>query len=306
MQKSKVFKVLKVLFGLAITVASIYFTAVSLKGLNMELLRKASLDIPLIIYSLLLFVLSTVARSFALCEGIAEDMGFFESWIVVGIGNALNMVLPLHAGEGVRFILFPQRIKIKQRTKYVFIPGVADMLFISIISLISTYCCDNIYKNNFYQTTVKIAALIIISTISLMIIVSLLINKSRKIILSNLNIKTFSMVKWVGISWALMLVSIFVVFISFGFNSKNSLFMTFQAIGGLNMVSLIPSSPGNLGIFEWSVIVGISQSSNNNENLNLIAIVLHLTQYLAMVPLGLFLYFYKINKQFKKHIVIKN
>ena len=98
------------------------------------------------------------------------------------------------------------------------------------------------------------------------------------------------MVGFVGISCILTLLSTFTVFASFGLDPKTAFEFTFGSTGGINIIGLIPSSPGNIGVFEWSVTYGLDCLNADINTAKTAALILHAVQYLAVIPLGLIMY----------------
>jgi uncharacterized protein (TIRG00374 family) len=112
------------------------------------------------------------------------------------------------------------------------------------------------------------------------------------------------MIKWVGLSWAIMLVSVWTAILAFGYDADRSFILTFGAMGGINIVGMIPSSPGSLGVFEYAVTTGLVNNGIGEIEAKKIGLMLHFIQYASLIPLGLFLLLHFIYTEHRKRIVV--
>lgn len=299
-QRHELKRQLKIFFGIIITIAALYFCMLALNGLNPADLLSAQINWWLAGISALIFASATFIRALVYPYGIDKGMTIMEAWQIVVIGNAANMVLPFRAGEGVRLAVFPHRYSAASRARLALIPGFADIGFILLLSIVAVYIAD--FKVPAYVLLLKVASYGFLAGCALILIVLLALPKTRASVLGYFNRDTLRMIKWVALSWLTMLFSIWVGFLSFGYGPLRSVILTFGAFAGMNIACLIPSSPGNLGIFEWSVIAGLSGLGISSIPAKMAGLVLHVIQYAALLPLGIALYirfvFYR-NRFFK-------
>lgn len=290
---------LKIILGVIVTVAAIYFSMAALRGLDPSSILNAKLNWWFVCLSVVIFALSTLVRALVYPYGIDKEMTVMAAWQIVAIGNAANMVLPFHAGEAIRLAVFPKRYSAAKRAKLVLIPAAADIGFILLLSIAAVYIAD--FKAPSYVLMLKIASYSFLAICALALLILLSIPKTRASVMSYLNRDFLHMLFWVVLSWIVMLLSIWVGFVAFGYSPLRSVILTFGAFAGMNIVGLIPSSPGNLGIFEWAVTAGLSGLGISEMSAKLAGLMLHLIQYAAIMPLGIALYVrFFIHKNSKK------
>ncbi|CDZ24142.1 hypothetical protein CCDG5_1025 [[Clostridium] cellulosi] len=281
-------KRLKIIGGVIITAVAFYFFMAALSGLNPSDLSTERINWWLVCASAIIFGFATFVRALVYPYGIDKDMSIIDAWQIVAVGNAANMVLPFRAGEGIRLAVFPKRYSAAKRAKLAFIPGMADIGVILLLSVLAVYIAD--FKNPTFVSTLKIAVYGFLTLCALLFIIFLAIPKTRVEVISYFNKDTLNMLKWVFLSWIIMLLSIWVGFIAIGYGPLHSIQLSFGAFAGMNIACLIPSSPGNLGVFEWSVIVGLAELGIATIPAKAAGLVLHIIQYVGIVPLGIILY----------------
>lgn len=287
-RKSRSKRRIEIVCGVAVTVAALYLCTVALKGLDPSSLLNANINWWLAAVSAIIFAFSTFVRALVYPYGIDKTMSVMEAWQIVAIGNAANMLLPFRAGEGLRLAVFPKRYSAGNRARLALIPGLVDIGFMLLISIAAVYIAD--FKAPMYVLILKIASYSFLAGCTLTLIILLAIPKTRSSVLSYFNRDTLNMIKWVALSWLTMMISIWVGFIAFGYGPLRSVILTFGSMAGMNIAGMVPSSPGNIGIFEWSVSVGLAGLGISEIPAKMAGLMLHLIQYAAIVPLGIVLY----------------
>ena len=66
--------------------------------------------------------------------------------------------------------------------------------------------------------------------------------------------------------------------------------MSFAVFVTTNIVNLIPASPGGIGLFETGTVIGLGGFGIDRSVALSASLLLHLIQYVALLPLGIFLY----------------
>lgn len=287
-KKSRSKKKIEIVCGFAVTVAALYLCTVALNGLDPSSLLNSNINWWLAAISAIIFAFSTFVRALVYPYGIDKSMSVMEAWQIVAIGNAANMLLPFRAGEGLRLAVFPKRYSAANRARLALIPGIVDICFMLLISIAAVYIAD--FKAPTYVLILKIASYGFLACCALTLIVLLSIPRTRSSVLSYFNLDTLNMIKWVALSWLTMMVSIWVGFIAFGYGPMRSIILTFGSMAGMNIAGMIPSSPGNIGIFEWSVSVGLAGLGISEIPAKMAGLMLHVIQYAALIPLGIVLY----------------
>lgn len=292
----------KVIGGIIVTIMAFYFLMTAIRGLNPSDLFTEKVNWWLFSISALIFGFATLIRALVYPYGIDKDMSIIDAWQIVAVGNAANMLLPFRAGEGVRLAVFPKRYSAAKRAKLALIPGLADIGIILLFSVAAVYIAG--FKDPSYVRTLKIVGYSFLAFCALFLIILLAIPKTRNEVISYFNVDTLNMLKWVALSWIVMLLSIWVGFVALGYGLLHSITLTLGAFAGMNIACLIPSSPGNLGVFEWSVIVGLAGLGISSVPAKAAGLMLHIIQYIGILPLGLILYIrYFIHKNKTKSLL---
>jgi glycosyltransferase 2 family protein len=281
-------KQLEIILGIIVTAVAMYFCMTALNGLNPSILLNANINWLAAAFSAVIFAFATFIRALVYPYGIDKDMTVMEAWQIVAIGNAANMLLPFRAGEGVRLAVFPKRYSAANRARLLLIPGIMDIGFILLLSIAAVYIAG--FKVPSYVLILKVTSYGFLAVCALTFIILLSIPKTCESVLSYLNRDTLRMIKWVALSWLTMLLSIWVGFIALGYGPLRSVTLTFGAFAGMNIACLIPSSPGNIGIFEWSVIAGLGGLGVSEMPAKMAGLILHAIQYAALLPLGIVMY----------------
>ena len=199
------------------------------------------------------------------------------------------MVLPFKMGEGLRLALFPKRYSAAKRAELLFIPGMADIGVILLFGILAVFFAG--FDNPRIVALLKTLTLLFLIACLITAVIILSVHKTNKALRARLNKATLKMTFWVFLSWLLMLVSIWLGFLAFGYGIFHSIKLSLASFASMNFVMLIPSSPGGIGLFEYSVIFGLSGLGIAETPAKAVGLLLHLTQYAALLPLGIILYF---------------
>jgi uncharacterized protein (TIRG00374 family) len=101
---------------------------------------------------------------------------------------------------------------------------------------------------------------------------------------------------WVFLSWLVMLISIWIGLLSFGFRAEESISMSFAVFAATNIINFVPASPGGIGLFEYAVVLGLGGLGVQTMAAKSAGLLLHLIQYAALLPLGTVLYLTGLKK----------
>lgn len=281
-------EILKMAAGFAVTVLIVALSAKDLGGLDPTRLFSMRINWWWTVASGLLFAGSTWFRGLCYPKGIDPALHALKAWRITAVGNAMNMLLPFKMGEGFRLALFPKGYSAFKRVQLTLVPAAAD---------IGCILCGGIGAALFAgfgspQVLRLLTTVTLIFTVVCVgaVLVALLVPKASAVARALPHRGLAGMCFWVAVSWALMLCSMFAALLATGLSWKLAPRAALFLFAALNFVSLIPSSPGALGIFEYTVAhslqtMGISASDSLNA-----ALLLHATQYLSLVPLGLVLW----------------
>lgn len=276
---------IKIAVGIAITVIMIYMAVRALGGFDPGVLFHSNINWWLFLVAVLLFGAGQFVRAFVYPYGLDRRLSMGEASRVVWIGNMANMLLPLRAGEGLRFTFFPSSYSAARRTRLLVVPGVADVIVILLLSLLAVpLAAGNLHPGT--EHVLKIAAIVLVLLAISFTVVGLSVRRLRRVTRRYLTRGFTRMVGWVFCSWTLLLVSNWVGMLAFQLSPSESIRMAFAVFATSSLILFIPSSPGGLGVFEYAVVLALRFFGVSGSAAVPIALLLHLVQYAALLPLG--------------------
>lgn len=279
---------IKLLVGVLLTAVIVYFSFKVFKSLDMKVVLEMKVNWLLVILSATVYVYSNFIRGLAYSRGIDPEMDDMTAFEVIGIGHALNMILPLKAGEGLRLVFFPKSYSVARRTKLAVITILADAVVVIIIAAASVPFVGITNK-----TMLDVMWILLFSCIGLLVVMTailIFIPRIRSYFKDYLNKNLLIMFGWCALSWILMVAAFWLGLAACGFGIVKSIRMAFAVFVTTTIANLLPSSPGAIGLFEYGVVIGLV-GFGIDKNLSLSAsLLLHLIQYVTLVPLGIILY----------------
>ena len=287
---------LKLILGVVVTAIIIYCSVLVLNNLHMSVIFKSEINWFIAFLAVVVYIYSNYIRALAYTRGIDPEIDRMTALEIIGIGHALNMVLPLHAGEGMRIVFFPSSYTPLKRTKLVLITLFSDFIAVVIISLFTlpfaSFTDPNLTKAVWILAIVCVAACIIFA-----VLVSV-VPRIHRYIGEYWNISMIKMMVWVFLSWLLIVASIWLGLIAFGFGAFESISMSLAVFVATNIINLIPASPGAIGLFEYGTILGLGGLGVDSNTALSASLLLHLIQYAALLPLGAYLYIHALRGKY--------
>ncbi|HBP66615.1 MAG TPA: hypothetical protein DD730_20725 [Desulfosporosinus sp.] len=287
---------LKLFIGIIMTLVTVYYSIGALEGLHVSVLFHANINWGLALVSVAIFVYANYIRGLAYSRGIDRNMDRMTALQIVGIGHAANMVLPFHVGEGLRAAFFPKGYSVIKRTNLLVIPAFADFASIMILSICAVpfagFTDHNLLKALWILTFVCIAAFI------LFVILIFFRSPLRSYLSEYLNVDTVKMMNWTLLSWIILLVSTWIGLVAFGFPWVASIRMSLAVFAATNIINFIPATPGAIGLFEYGTILGLGGLGIDPTTALSASLLLHLIQYTALLPLGIYLYIKSLDGQY--------
>jgi glycosyltransferase 2 family protein len=287
---------LKLFFGFILSVAVIYFSVVSLKGLDFSILFHTNINWIYAASSVLIFIYANYIRGYAYTHGMDTNIDSLTAFRIVGIGHAANMILPLHAGEGLRMFFFPGNYSMLARTKLLLIPGFADFVAIMFLSLLAVPFAG--FKNPSLLKALWILLFLCIGGMILFAAAVYFVPRLRSYVKEYLNFGSVKMMFWVFLSWVLMLVSTWFGIAACGYGLVKSINMSLAVFAATNMINFIPASPGGIGLFEYGTILALGGLGVEQSPALAVGLLLHLLQYIALLPMGVVLYISAIHGKY--------
>ena len=279
---------LKLFFGLIITFVILYYSFEALKSLHPGGLFRSDISWGLVTISVIVYIYANYIRGLAYTRGIDRSMDRMTAFEIVGIGHAINMVLPLHAGEGLRAAFFPNEYSAARRTKLLIIPAFIDFVAIILISIPAVPFAG--FKDQNLLRALWILSFCCIAAVILFAFLIFYVPRLRGYFSEFLNIDAIKMILWVILSWLILLISTWIGLIAFGFGTVASIRMSLAVFAATNVINFIPATPGAVGLFEYGTILGLGGLGIDRGTALSASLLLHLIQYIALLPLGVFLY----------------
>jgi uncharacterized membrane protein YbhN (UPF0104 family) len=279
---------LQLTLGFIITAIIVYFSIRALGRLHPGVVFHSDINWTLAAVSTVVFMYANYIRGLAFTRGIDPNIDRWTAFQIMGIGHAANMVLPLHAGEGLRFAFFPGNYTTRRRTELLLVSAAADVVAIIMLSLLAVPFSG--FKDLNLSKALWILAFLCIATGILFAAVIYFVPRLRNYAKSYMNLDTLKMLFWVILSWVLLLLSTWIGLVAFGFHIAESMRMSLAVFATTNIINFIPASPGAIGLFEYGTILGLGSLGISQPTALSAGLLLHLIQYIALLPMGTVLY----------------
>lgn len=287
---------LKIAAGLVLTAVIVYFTFTSMGSFDIASLLQNRFNWWFAAASALCFDLSTLVRGLVYPYGIEPEISVFAAWRITAVGNAANMVLPLRMGEGIRLALFPKGYSAVRRLRLTVIPAAFDLGAVLLFSVAAIFFAG--FKNPGSLRMLSTATLIFAVVCAAAVLLFFAFRSDNSQVRRLFGVRrrrddlapVLRMALWVLLAWVLMLLSVWFGLLAFRFGPIHSLRLALAAFAAMNLIMLIPSSPGGIGLFESSVIFGLSGLGVATDPAKAVGLLLHLIQYAGLLPLALLLY----------------
>ena len=284
---SKRFK-LQLFFGVVVTAVIVYFSVKTMQDLKLSVVFHSNIHWGIAAWSIVVYIYSNYIRALAYPLGIDPEMDRMTAFEIVGIGHALNMVLPLHAGEGLRLAFFPSEYSAMRRSKLLLLPFFADFIAIVMLSIVTVPLAH--FKNPNLLKALWILVFVCIGLCVLFAVLIFLVPRLRRYVAEYLNISLVKMFVWVILSWLLLVLAFWLGLIAFGFHTMRALPLALSVFIATNIINLIPASPGSIGLFEYGTVLALTGQGVDESMALSVSLLLHMIQYAALLPLGIFLY----------------
>lgn len=298
-QKNKIFKFI---LSLVISVVFIYLFINKVDSLNIEMVRLNQINPLFIILSILFYLLSQWFRAMSWSKGFDETLDSKKVFQAVCIGNGGNMILPFRLGEALRIgslqQLHPNK-KVVGNTIFLISERLLDVFILCLIAVVTTIFIS--FEDDIQHRVDFIKMLIVIGVlISPLFIILLkktfLGDKVKKLLMS---LQLLKLKNWLyalmflSLSWLMVYSSLIMGILSIG-SHANILLGGLLVLIFTNLGMLIPAAPGGIGVFQYVSVLGLTMAAFTTEEASILAILLHLIQYVALIPIALTI-FLKLN-----------
>jgi uncharacterized membrane protein YbhN (UPF0104 family) len=281
---------LQLVIGVVVTAVIVYFSYIFLRRYDFHVneIFRMKINWWLVIVSVGVYIYSNYIRALGYSRGITPDMDTLTALEIMGIGHALNMVLPLHAGEGLRLAFYPQSYPVLKRTKLAIISTLSDGVVVIIITVLTVPFAHITDKP--LLKALWILFFLLIGGLAVAAVLVIFVRRVKNYVQEFLNLAMLKSLIWVALSWLVNIAAFWLGLVAFGFSTLGSVQMALAVFVTTNIINLIPASPGAIGLFEYGTVVGLGGLGVEKNVALSASLLLHLIQYAALLPMGAVLY----------------
>ena len=286
----------------------LYFSYKAIGKLEFEDLIDFPIKLMPVVLSICFFIVGCFFRACTWNKGFNREISSFISFKAVCIGMAVSMTMPFKMGEAARVFVMGKDKKVKYSNIILnlSVERFIDVIILVSLSMIIVFIVG--FNSDFFQRLIMLRKTIIISIIALTVIIATIfkVKKTWFLKISDF-VKQIDIIKkpllminviiYLLLSWFSMYLSGVFVILSTGMGYVNALGAALVILVLTNLVMLLPAAPGGIGVFQYAVIYSLGLYSVTGVHAAVLAVLMHLVQYAAVLPLGL--YFFITGKCYK-------
>ncbi|WCK54974.1 lysylphosphatidylglycerol synthase transmembrane domain-containing protein [Aneurinibacillus sp. Ricciae_BoGa-3] len=305
-------KYIQLAAGIIVTVLFLVLAYQNLGHLSVSRIFHYPVQYPYVVLAVVAFMVSQWFRALAWSRGMAPDIPQKTAFPSVCMGNGSNMLLPFRIGEVVRVVTVSQTKK-----SYYAVAGinliVERLLDVCILILLAVFVAFFIQFDPAVQVklalvrNVMLAGMVIgCAALALLIHYRKTASASPRVprilkkgfaFLERLSLLRSPLVLvrtlfYLGCSWGCVYLSTVFGLMSVGLFGVKYWVASLVVIVLTNMIMLIPAAPGGIGVFQYAATYALSLFHVVPLHMALLAVLLHLIQYAALLPLSIY-YFIK-------------
>ncbi len=306
-------KYIKLVIGIAFTALFLFLSYKSVGELDFRKVFTYPLNYLLIPLSALFFVLAHWFRSLAWSRGLNKRLRTAGVFRAVCMGTATNMVMPFRMGEAVRVAALGQAYKdidqekdkalyYKAGTNSVAERLVDGTIFVFLAAAMVFFVdFEAEVTRKIYWLRNLILAGIPAGILAFGIFRHLWLNHklrfkwvekvfsvAEEMALVNSPGVIVSVIGYLLTAWLCVYICIVIGLLSVGVASAKVLPIALTVLIMTNLAVLLPAVPGGIGVFEYACIYSLGLFGISGIQAAVSAILLHLIQYMALLPLGLY------------------
>ncbi len=305
-ENKKVYNLTRLIISIVLTVVVLILSYLTIKDMNFSLIKHITIDWKYFLIAIPVFAINPVFKSLCASMGYAKgEVSFKDALNVTVIGNGLNLVLPFKLGEGIRLSFYPEGMPLKKRFRFfgtgVIFDGVMLFSFLFLCGILqfsqNNYITDTLTFLDFWVPAI-IALLLVLM---LAVLVLLIFKKSRSVVKTMLSSSGWyiSLITS-ALCWLSTFASIILVLMAFSNLDFVTCFkLAVSVICFINLAILIPSTPGQLGIFELAVVLAFLAEGLTKEQGLQAGLLVHLLYYVVLIPFSYILYLISGKKKLK-------
>lgn len=293
----KIYCVFRTIFRACITVATVILIIYTLRRFNWQKIEELHFSFPIALISFVLFFFAICLKSQVYYRAAAPEFGLLGSIRILFVSHLGNMIFSISMGDRMKKRFFPDEIGFERSFFLAWLPKILDMIVLFTMTLITISIYD--VAGRLVGVNMFHIWLVVMSLMMIAILIAGSLERYRAFVWRFVKRQLPSALFWDAAYWGLVYLSIFFGLRAAGMSLKVCI------LGGLgvflvtNVLMLIPLTPGGLGLFELAAAAGLGFFSFDKEANLRAALILHMIQYAAVLPFGLFLYFYRKDKTWK-------
>lgn len=300
-------KILQLTVGIAVTCLCLFLAYRNLGHLDFTRLFHYPVHYVYVLISIVVYGLSQWFRALAWSRGMAPNIPARHMFASVCMGNGSNMLLPFRIGEAVRVLTAGRHTKqygvvsINLVLERVLDVGILVLLAVSVAFFVPFE--SEVQEKLQLIRNVMLAGMVA-GGIGLLLIlrfrqtwmVSPRIPDIGRKLLALLERVVFLQSPFVVIrtlfyllcSWGCVYVSTVVGLKAVGVQGGMAWIASLVVIVMTNLITLIPSAPGGIGVFQYACVYSLSLFAVPAFQVAILSVLLHLVQYAAILPLAVY------------------
>ncbi|MFT9849665.1 lysylphosphatidylglycerol synthase transmembrane domain-containing protein [Aneurinibacillus sp. REN35] len=293
--------------SLLITCLFLFLAYRSLDTLNPVHLLQYPIHYLYVILAISAYAASQWFRALSWTRGLAPDIPLRAMFASVCMGNGANMLLPFRMGEAVRVITAG---RVRQEYGVVSMNLVVErMVDVLILALLAVSAAFFVPFESVVEAKLAFLRKALLAAIAGGGVALMLVFRFRARILASVHIPSFMrraiglvvqcpllQSPWVGVrvlfyigcSWACVYISTVFGLMAVGIYDHTAWIASLVVVVMTNLIMLIPSAPGGIGVFQYACIYSLSLFDVQLFQKALLSVLLHLIQYVALLPLTLY------------------
>lgn len=295
--------------GILISILILWFL---IRRINLQIVWKTLQDVPLwiILSSLFAISLASFSRAKAWQVILNHRISYQRSFRSVNEGQLLNTFLPLRLGDIARavFTLGATQLKTWELLASIAVERFFDIFIMVVLLLLALpFIIGSSWISQALWTSISLIIIGLVGFIALIFWSDILIKiwsfvfrkweKTKKFGIDKIqevshslqilrNFKTFSHITfWMLLTWTFASLSLLILLSGFIPNPTWIMIAFLQGVSGLGVS--IPSSPGNIGVYEASLVLGLSAFKIDESIGFAFGVLHHLLSVLPVIILGL-------------------
>jgi hypothetical protein len=287
----------------------IFLAYKSLGTLDYDQVSLSRIHLAYFIAAIVSFSTGLIFRSLAWKNVLGQDLSFKRAYQGVSAGMAMNMLVPFRMGEALKIVILSHKNYQKNKkelkdyyhvTMNILLERIMDVFILVLCLMVSIVLIKNMQS---FQA--RLLPLIMIGFLVLLFLsLSLLFIHKKEIIIKQAFFKKIlekleglkpliqakklrKLFLYLLLTWTMVYISTVFGLMSLKIPMKESFIAALIVLVFSNFAILLPTAPGGIGAFQYACIYGLGLLNIESSLALMASILLHLTQYLAALPMGL-------------------